>query len=228
LNKFEDFEQYKQELSEKKEALYQSLCTLCQKAHDVRKTEAKVLQSKMQEALLELNFPYAQFEIEVVGDEKNLSKTGYDRVSFLISLNAGEQLKPLTHVASGGELSRIMLALKTVLAGQDEIESLIFDEIDAGISGKTAWKVSEKLGIIGREHQVICITHLPQIAAMADHHFMIEKQQSAERTTTTLTALDEQGMLGEIARLLGGDVITDAVMKNAQELKEMAIQTKQY
>ena len=228
LNKFEDFEQYKADLLLQKQNLYKELEELCTKAHDIRKKQAEVLGQSMQEALLELNFPYARFEIEVISDEKYLSKTGNDYVRFMISLNAGEQLKPLTQVASGGELSRIMLALKTVLAHQDEIESLIFDEIDAGISGKTAWKVSEKLGIIAKEHQVICITHLPQIAAMADHHFIIEKEQTQQQTRTTLTALDERGMLGEIARLLGGDTITDAVMTNARELKEMAIHTKQY
>ena len=146
----------------------------------------------------------------------------------MISLNAGEGLKPLAQVASGGELSRIMLSLKTVLADQDEIESLIFDEIDAGISGKTAWKVSEKLGLLGRRHQVICITHLPQIAAMADYHYMIEKEQTSDHTRTTLTMLDEDGMLCEISRLLGSDTITDATLSNARELKDMAIHAKQY
>lgn len=228
LNKFEDFEQYKQKLLEKTDEMTQNLCTLCTKANDARVSQAEVLAAKMQAALLELNFPYARFEIEVTEDRKYLSKAGDNYVRFLISLNAGEKLKPLSQVASGGELSRIMLALKTVLADQDEIGTLIFDEIDAGISGKTAWKVSEKLGLLGRNHQVICITHLPQIAAMADHHFMIEKHQTTERTTTTLTALDENGMISEIARLLGSDSITDAVMTNARELKEMAIHTKQY
>lgn len=228
LHKFEDFEQYKSDLLKRKEERKKKLMELCKDAHAIRETQAQVLGQKMQEALLELNFPYARFEIEVAEDEKYLSRNGDDYVRFMISLNAGEDLKPLTQVASGGELSRIMLALKTVLADQDEIESLIFDEIDAGISGKTAWKVSEKLGMLGRRHQVICITHLPQIAAMADHHFMIEKQQTKDRTRTTLTALNEDGMLREIARLLGGDTITDAVMTNARELKEMAIHTKQY
>lgn len=228
LHKFEDFEQYKSDLLRQKEKQYRELCSLCSKAHAIRAKHAEALGRSMQEALMELNFPYARFEIEVAADEKYLSKNGNDDVRFMISLNAGEDLKPLTQVASGGELSRIMLALKTVLADQDEIESLIFDEIDAGISGKTAWKVSEKLGVLGMRHQVICITHLPQIAAMADHHFMIEKQQTQERTKTMLTTLDEDGMLREIARLLGGDTITDAVMTNARELKEMAIHTKQY
>lgn len=228
LNKFEDFEQYKIELSEKREMLRNHLQTLCAKAHKERCRQAEALQKRMQDALLELNFPYARFEIEVTQDEKYLSKIGDDYVRFLISLNAGEELKPLTQVASGGELSRIMLSLKTVLADQDEIESLIFDEIDAGISGKTAWKVSEKLGLLGQRRQVICITHLPQIAAMADHHYMIEKQQTSDHTRTTLTVLGEDGMLCEISRLLGGDTITDATLSNARELKDMAIHAKQY
>lgn len=227
LHKFEDFEQYKEELLQKKEVSYGKLSKLCEQADGLRKKQALLLQEAMQQALLELNFPYAQFEIEVMRDEKYLSKQGDNYVRFLISLNAGEGKKPLVQVASGGELSRIMLALKSVLADADDIETLIFDEIDAGISGRTAWKVSEKLDILGKHHQVICITHLPQIAAMADHHFMIEKNQDGTLTTTTLTALTEEGMTMEIARLLGSDTITDAVLQNAKELKEMAIQTKQ-
>ena len=227
-NKFEDFEQYKDQLEKRKKECYEELKISCKKMHEYRCAQAHLLQKKMQDALLELNFPYAQFEILVQEDDAYLSKAGNDHVSFMISLNAGERLKPLTQVASGGELSRIMLALKTVLADKDEMESLIFDEIDAGISGKTAWKVSEKLGVIGTHRQVICITHLPQIAAMADHHFMIEKHQSANHTSTSLTPLDNNGMLTEIARLLGGDVITEATMQNAKELKEMATHAKQY
>ncbi len=132
----------------------------------------------------------------------------------------------MKEIASGGELSRILLALKTVFARKDQIDTLIFDEIDAGISGKTAWKVAEKMAILGKEHQVICITHLPQIAAMADTHFLIEKKEDKQKTVTTLKALNREEMITEIARLLGADCITDAVLKNAQELKNLADQTK--
>ena len=144
----------------------------------------------------------------------------------MISTNKGEKLKPLSQVASGGELSRIMLAFKTVLADKDEISSLIFDEIDTGISGKTAWKVSEKLGILGRNHQIICITHLPQIAAMSDTHFLIEKGTKGERTVTTIKKISEEESLRELARMLGGAEITDAALENAREMKELARNTK--
>ena len=151
---------------------------------------------------------------------------GYDEAQFLISTNPGQPLRPLKDVASGGELSRIMLAIKTVLADTDDIPTLIFDEIDTGISGRTAQKVSEKLAYIGRTHQVICITHLPQIAAMADVHFEIAKSSSNGQTVTTIRVLDRQASIEELARLLGGARITDAVLKNASEMKELAGRTK--
>ena len=226
LHKYDDFEQYKIKLQEELAQQKETLLALCQKASKIRCKEAAKLEKEMKQALLSLNFPYVDFAIEVENSETHLSTNGMDHVRFLISLNAGQEKKPLSQVASGGELSRIMLALKSVLAEQDETETLIFDEIDAGISGRTAWKISEKLAILGRAHQVICITHLPQIAAMADQHFVIEKQQDKNGTQTKLTALSKDGMLSEIARLLGSDKITDAVMQNAGELKAMADEAK--
>ena len=131
-------------------------------------------------------------------------------------------MKPLGMVASGGELSRVMLAIKTVLAGRDSIDTLIFDEIDTGISGRTAWKVSEQLDVAAHDHQVICITHLPQIAAMADVHFVIEKSSTDEATITDIRKTDEEESLKELARLLGSDALTDAALINAREMKELA------
>ena len=151
---------------------------------------------------------------------------GCDDVEFLISLNPGQSVKPLADVASGGELSRIMLAIKTVMADRDEIETLIFDEIDVGISGRTAQKVSEKMAVIGRQHQVICITHLAQIAAMADHHYVIEKTVGKTDTRTDIRAVNEKESVKELARILGGAKITDAVIQNAKEMKELAKQVK--
>lgn len=148
------------------------------------------------------------------------------RSAFLISTNPGEPVRELAQVASGGELSRIMLALKTVLADKDRIETLIFDEIDAGISGRTAWKVSEKMGILGKDHQLICITHLPQIAAMADTHFMIEKQVVDSRSTTQIRELLPKESVEELARMLGGDEITPSALQNAREMKELAEKNK--
>ena len=182
----------------------------------------------MRTALHDLNFLEADFRVQVASEEEHISATGYDEVTFLISVNPGEPVKPLANVASGGELSRIMLAFKTVLADKDDIQTLIFDEIDTGISGKTAWKVSEKMGILGRNHQIICITHLPQIAAMSDVHFLIEKNAKKERTVTTIRKISEEDDLRELARMLGGAEITEAALQNAKEMKELARNTKLY
>ena len=143
-------------------------------------------------------------------------------MEFLISTNPGEAIRPLAKVVSGGELSRIMLAIKTILADRDETETLIFDEIDTGISGRTAQKVSEKMAQIGQRHQVICITHLPQIAAMADSHFEIEKNVEENETVTSIHPLSEEDSVRELARMLGGAKITDSVLANASEMKELA------
>ncbi len=182
----------------------------------------------MKQALLDLNFEEVKFEIQVRSCPEVLAMDGYDEIEFMISTNKGEALKPLDQVASGGELSRIMLAFKTVLADKDDIQTLIFDEIDTGISGKTAWKVSEKLGLLGKNHQVICITHLPQIAAMSDAHFLIEKNAKKDRTVTTIKKIGQEDDLRELARMLGGAEITDAALQNAKEMKELARNTKLY
>ena len=228
LDKFENFEQYKEKLQDDKSAAQEELMTCCDAVTKIRRTQAQQLSEELAGALADLNFSHVAFETQVESDDAYLSSEGRDAVRFMISLNAGEALKPLSQVASGGELSRIMLALKAVMADQEEIESLIFDEIDAGISGRTAWKVSEKLAVLGRAHQVICITHLPQIAAMADQHFIIEKTQTENETQTQVTQLDDEGEIQEIARLLGSDTVTEAVITNAKELKELATQTKGY
>jgi DNA repair protein RecN (Recombination protein N) len=144
-----------------------------------------------------------------------------DDVEFMISTNPGESLKSLGSVASGGELSRIMLALKTVLASRDKIPTMIFDEIDTGISGKTAQLVAERMKELSRCHQIICITHLPQIAAMADSHYLIQKSVVDEKTHTGITHLSEEDSVQELARMLSGSEITTAVLENARELKKM-------
>ena len=173
----------------------------------------------------DLNFEQVQFEIHFA-EKKEYSKDGIDDAEFRISLNQGQQVKPLTEVASGGELSRIMLAIKAVMADKDEIETLIFDEIDVGISGRTAQKVSEKMALIGKEHQVICITHLAQIAAMADQHFLIEKKTEDAVTRTHIYPLTEEKSVEELARILGGAKITDTVIQSAKEMKNLAGQIK--
>ena len=199
---------------------------LCKKISDIRKKGAKSLQDKLTEALIDLNFLDVRFEIEIKSDEDKISSKGYDDAQFMISTNPGEAMRPLDQITSGGELSRIMLALKTVVADKDDISTLIFDEIDAGISGRTAWKVSQKLGELSKDHQIICITHLPQIAAMSDTHFMIEKGLDDGRTVTSISKLDADASTSELARLLGGEEITDAVIQNALEMRKLAEETK--
>ena len=192
----------------------------------LRKKQAKILEKAIEDGLKDLNFENVQFEIRFE-QTKGYTAEGTDDVEFMISLNPGQPLKPLAGVASGGELSRIMLAIKAVMASRDEIETLIFDEIDVGISGRTAQKVSEKMAVIGRGHQVICITHLAQIAAMADHHYLIEKATLKGVTRTDIRRLEEEASVRELARILGGAKITDTVLRSAVEMKELARQLEQ-
>ncbi|MDY5846972.1 MAG: DNA repair protein RecN [Bariatricus sp.] len=216
-----DYDNYLETLKKKVSKAEEELKALCEKLSDVRKKEALRLQKQIREGLLDLNFLDVQFEIHFE-KTKEYQADGTDDVEFMISMNPGQPKKPLAEVASGGELSRIMLAIKSVLADKDEIETLIFDEIDVGISGRTAQKVSEKMGVIGRKHQVICITHLAQIAAMADAHYAIEKNVENNVTKTRIFRLSEKESINELARILGGAKITDAVLKNAEEMKNLA------
>lgn len=179
----------------------------------------------MTEALKDLNFLDVVFEMRF-DKLSNYTANGYDDAEFMISTNPGEPVRPLGKVASGGELSRIMLAIKTVLADQDEVETLIFDEIDSGISGRTAQMVSEKMNLLGHTHQVICITHLPQIAAMADAHYLIEKAVSNGATVSKIRRLAEAEIVDELSRMLGGVEITDKVRESAREMKELAAKKK--
>ena len=216
-----NYDVYLEELEKKLKNAEEQLKKGCETLSAIRKKEAQKLQKKIAEGLQDLNFLDVQFEIHF---EQTAGYTvdGTDDVEFMISMNPGEPTRPLTEVASGGELSRIMLAIKAVMADKDEIETLIFDEIDVGISGRTAQKVSEKMCLIGRRHQVICITHLAQIAAMADAHYLIEKDVDHQTTTTSIRLLDEEESVQELGRILGGAKITDAVLENAREMKILA------
>ena len=216
-------EKMKKDLAREKEAL----SDLCHRLTALRKKAADAFTKDLTRQLLDLNFNQVSFQVDMKSGEEYLSSDGEDEVTFLISMNPGEAPRPLEKIASGGELSRIMLALKTVFAGQDDIHSFIFDEIDAGISGQTAWKVSEKLGNLAKDHQILCITHLPQIAAMEDSHYRIEKHVEGERTVTSITRLDEDASLRELGRLLGGAKITEATLTNAREMKRMAKAAKE-
>lgn len=194
---------------------------LCAEVSVIRKEAAAELGRRITEHLAELNFLDVRFEIHLDKLE-TYSAEGYDEAEYRIAVNVGESLKPLAKVASGGELSRVMLAIKTVLADKDEVESIIFDEIDTGISGRTAQKVSEKMALIGKSRQVICITHLPQIASMADTHYLIEKNVQGQSTTTKIHRLNQQEEVEELARMLGGVEITEKVLENAKDMKNQA------
>lgn len=220
-----DYDAYLNQLKEQKKASEEALEKASKKLSKIRKKYAKELCRQVTEHLLDLNFETVDLSMEFE-QTTHFTSNGYDEVEFLISTNPGETPKPLGKIASGGELSRIMLALKTVLANNDEIETLIFDEIDTGISGRTAQKVSEKMDLIGRNHQVICITHLPQIAAMADTHFLIEKTVESGRTTSKIHRLPQEESVAELARMLGGVSITETVLENAKEMKELAAKIK--
>ncbi len=228
LDKYRDYDTYRKELYERVDALKQKAAAVGTEISDIRRRFAAKLSEEMRTALVDLNFQEVAFEIKIASAPDLVSGNGFDKVTYMISTNAGERPRELAQVASGGELSRIMLALKTVLADKDAIETLIFDEIDTGISGKTAWKVSEKMGILGKGHQIICITHLPQIASMADRHFCIEKKVEDNRSVTDIRKLDEEESTAEVARMLGSASITENVMNNAREMKELARKTKQY
>lgn len=221
-----DFDVYKQKLEQEMTLVRGKLLNACEKASGLRMKYGKELEVKLEKALKELNFLDVSFKIGIIKEEDSISSQGYDEVEFLISTNPGEPVKPLSNVASGGELSRIMLALKTIIAGEDGTKTLIFDEIDAGISGKTAWQVSQKLGTLSKQNQIICITHLPQIAAMADQHYLIEKQSENKSTKTSIVEIKGDFIIEELSRLLGSDQITETVRNNAREMKETAKNTK--
>ena len=191
----------------------------------IRKKKSEELCKEIADSLKQLNFLEVKFEMSFEKLEE-FTALGTDDAEFMISTNPGELVKPLGKVASGGELSRIMLAIKTVMAGADEIGTLIFDEIDSGISGRTAQMVSQKMNELGRKRQIICITHLPQIASMADRHFLIEKSVEGSSTVSRITPLQEEESVMELARMLGGVEITDTVIQSAREMRQLAMQTK--
>lgn len=221
LDQLEHQEEKRVLFTEQKDALQGEIEVLAGKLSELRRKQGKKLEKQIIKALKDLNFLEVRFEISIHQKEE-FTENGWDEAEFLISTNPGEEMRSLEKVASGGELSRIMLAIKSVLAEEDEIEALIFDEIDTGISGRTAQMVSEKLSDLSMKHQILCITHLPQIAAMADVHFEIQKKTEKERTVTQIHKLTEEESINELARILGGVEITDAVRKNAKEMKKLA------
>ena len=220
------YEQRKKELDEKLSDIKEKLEKEYEVLTEIRLKAAEGLKKDITRALSDLNFNEVVFDI-IFEKKSAYSSDGMDNIEFMISTNHGEEIKPLAKVASGGELSRIMLGVKSVLSDTDGIHTLVFDEIDTGISGRTAQKVSEKLACIAREHQVICITHLAQIASMADRHFVIEKNVYNDRTRTDIRELNDVESKEELARILGGTRITEAVMNSAEEMKELARKWKE-
>lgn len=220
LEFLQNYEQSRNAVKEHIAKVKEKLTKASEDLSEERKEIALRLKQEIIEELSQLNFLNLEFDISFT--KQSFSADGTDGIAFEISTNPGEPLKPLKDVLSGGELSRAMLAIKTVLSKVDDIETLIFDEVDAGISGRTAQMVSEKLSAIGCNKQVLCISHLPQIAAMADHHYRISKSSDGKSTKTEIVRLDESGMIEELARLLGGTEITSAVRSTAEEMKLLA------
>lgn len=225
--KLSEYDEYIAELSGKINKAKKLMIDAADKLSAERKKQAKLMCKEIKTALSDLSFMQVDFDM-VFDRLSECTANGIDDCYFVISTNVGEKLRPLYDVASGGELSRIMLAVKSCMAAEDNIGTLVFDEIDVGISGRVAQAVAEKMALISRKHQVISITHLPQIAAMADSHYLIEKSADEGKTVTKIVRLSEAESITEIARLLGGASITDAVMSNALEMKQMAEKTKKY
>ena len=221
----EHYEEYLAELESRFAACRKKLDEQAEALTRIRKEAAVRFSEQVCQALQELNFLDVRFELEFRRLE-DYTASGLDEVCFMISTNPGQPLRPVQDTASGGELSRIMLAVKSIMADQEKVETLIFDEIDSGISGRTAQKVSEKLAVIAGAHQVICITHLAQIAAMADVHFMIEKNIVGKETQTSIRQLNEKESIEELARILGGAEITQTVLDGGKEMKELAKASK--
>lgn len=225
--KLSEYDEYIAELSGKINKAKKLMIDAADKLSAERKKQAKLMCKEIKTALSDLSFMQVDFDM-VFDRLSECTANGIDDCYFVISTNVGEKLRPLYDVASGGELSRIMLAVKSCMAAEDNIGTLVFDEIDVGISGRAAQAVAEKMALISIKHQVISITHLPQIAAMADSHYLIEKSADEGKTVTKIVRLSEAESITEIARLLGGASITDAVMSNALEMKQMAEKTKKY
>ncbi len=219
LDVLENYDRKLEEAKRLKEEAYEKLIEICDKLAKIRKEAAARFEKELSEQLEGLNFNDIKFEVRM-DKHKEPTSNGMDEVAFYISTNPGVPIGPLAKIASGGELSRIMLGIKTLLSGKDEIGTLIFDEIDAGISGRTAHMVAKKLEMIARSNQLICITHLPQIAAKADTHYMIEKSVDGQKTRVDVRELDYDASIEELSRLLAGDEITQAVRENAIELKK--------
>ena len=216
LDEIEFADDYVERLKSQSQKAEQQAIKAATDLHNSRLEAAKELSSRILTELAQLDMPRVQFSCNFTQTE--LTPSGADLVAFFMSANAGEALKPLSKVASGGELARIMLAMKNVLAEQDHVATLIFDEVDTGVSGRAAQKVAEKLRSVAKSKQVLCVTHLPQLAALADTHLLIAKEEREGRTYTTVTPLSFEGRKRELARIIGGTNITETTLKSAEEM----------
>lgn len=213
---FENSEEELEKLNVRYDEIFNQTVALAQKLTDLRKSTAEKLENEICKQLEFLDMPKIKFTTSF--EKGNLSANGWDKIEFLIATNVGEMAKPLAKIASGGELSRIMLAIKSIIAQKDSIDTLIFDEIDTGVSGKASRKIGLKLKELGAFTQVICVTHSAQIASVADSHFLIEKNVENDRTYTNVTVLDYDGRKNELARIMGGINATESLLKSAEEL----------
>ncbi len=221
IEELKDYDSFREKIEAEKMRLLAEVQNISDQLHQVRERYAADFVSAIRSQMAELNFLDTRLELRIT-DSGHFSANGRDEAEFYLALNPGEPVKALGNIASGGELSRIMLALKAVLADEEDTPTLIFDEIDSGISGITAGKVAEKLRLIGKRRQVICITHLPQIAAAADVHFLIKKEADSGSVKTCIHLLDKEESVGELARLLGGASVTAHITESAREMKELA------
>lgn len=219
-DKLENVEEKIASLTKKEETLKKELTIKSEKLSQIRKEYAKNLETQLKNELKDLAMEDVRFKVDF--KEKEISADGTDQIEFLISPNRGEELKSLSKIASGGELSRIMLSLKTITADLDQVDTLVFDEVDSGVGGKTAAKMASKLTQISSDRQIICITHLPQLASAANHHFLIKKEKGENRTFTKIYALDRAERVKEIARMIGGTTMTDKTLAHAEEMLLMA------
>ncbi|MCI1931676.1 MAG: DNA repair protein RecN [Clostridia bacterium] len=224
LEFIENSDKLRTEYTQQKDELMKKIKNICSKMNTIRNDKARIIEKQIEKQLYDLEMKNAKFCINVTRKD-TFSNKGADDVEFYISANAGEEMKPLSKTASGGEMSRIMLGLKTVTAGNDNIGTFVFDEIDSGVSGKTAQKVAEKMAYISKSQQIICITHLPQIASMADRHFYIEKKSENGHTISNVYLLEKNEQIRELGRLIGGRQ-TEAVMKAALEMKDLSDKRK--
>nr|MDD6335012.1 DNA repair protein RecN [bacterium] len=225
-DRLENSAQLIEQLTRKRDALEKSMQQQAEKLSLLRREGAKVLEKRVMEELAQLGLGRATFSI-TFGQAQQMRENGMDEVRFMMSANPGEALKPLARVASGGEVARIMLALKTVFSAVDDIPTLIFDEIDTGISGRAAQVVAEKCWMLGRTRQVMCVSHLTQMAAMADTHWLVEKQIEGDRTVTHLQALDEEGRVGQLAVMASGEPVSPIALSHARKLREDALARQQ-